>query len=120
MSQKEFIEGITGLGYTPQFSSENNRVYFEYKVPGGRFSGQVVQLGFEVPEQFPLTPPSGPHIAPRLHVINPSAPQHPDRIHESPFGSDWEYWSRPFPDWVVTNRTVKEYMRFIRHLWETQ
>lgn len=118
MPSPEFIEQLKEAGYQPE-SFGDNRVVFDYKVEVGRFKGNTVKLGFEV-QDFPLSPPSGPHINPRILPINPSAEKHPERVAESPFGPDWEYWSRPYHDWHKTSKTVIAYLRHIRNLWETQ
>ena len=62
------------------------------------------------------------------HLSPPPLPFHPAQdvphpvggVHTSPFGPDWQYWSRPFHQWGQTDRTAKSYMAFIRHLFETQ
>lgn len=119
MGVPEFMKGLEDLGHQAR-QLEGNRIEFKYYVPCGRFMGQEIKLGFEIPADFPLTPPSGPHISPHLLPLNPSAPGHPERVAGSPFGSEWQYWSRPFPNWANTGRTVKTYMAYIRHLFNTQ
>lgn len=117
MGVSDFVDQLKNLEYEPEV--EGNRVKFQYEVPIGRFKDQVVTLGFEVPEDFPLTPPSGPHISPQILPLNPEAATHPERVVESPFGVEWEYWSRPFTVWADTNRTVEDYItRHIFHLFE--
>lgn len=118
MGTSDFIKGLEDLGFRVQLNG--NKVEFPYAVPCGRFIGQTIRVGFEIPGDFPLTPPSGPHISPHLRPMNSSAPGHPERVAESAFGSDWQYWSRPFPGWANTDRTVKTYMAHIRHLLDTQ
>jgi SET domain len=39
-------------------------------------------------------------------------------IHESPFGEEWEYWSRPFPNWNGSKKTADEYMKHIDRLFD--
>lgn len=117
MGLTEFINQLKDLGYEPEV--EGNRVKFEYEVPHGRFKDQVVILGLEIPDDFPLTPPSGPHISPRILPLNPGAASHPEKVVESPFGPEWEYWSRPFTIWGDTSRTVEDYItRHIFHLFD--
>jgi hypothetical protein len=119
MEIPEFVKECEKIGLVVQ--NQNNRhVIIAYTVPCGRFIGQEIRLGLEIPTDFPLTPPSGPHISPHLLPMNSSAPGHPERVAESPFGSDWQYWSRPFREWPNTARTVKAYMAHIRHLFDTQ
>ncbi len=119
MGKADFISQLTELGYVVEQLSDN-KIAFQYEVPVGRFKGQKIKLGFDVPLDFPLTPPSGPHLSPHLLPINEAAPAHPTRVHMSPFGNDWQYWSRPFKKWAETNKEGRDYMRYIRHLFETQ
>ncbi|VVB84927.1 Uncharacterised protein [uncultured archaeon] len=120
MNLSNFLEQLKALGYNDAML-EGNRVKFTYQVMSGRFKDKTITMGFEIPQDFPLTPPSGPHISPRVLPLNPSAATHPERVAESPFGPEWEYWSRPFNDWQNTNKTVEAYMtRHIFHLFETQ
>jgi hypothetical protein len=121
MSRKDFLDGLTRLGYKAEERGDN-RVAFPYTVPVGRFRGTPVHLGFAATEDFPLNPPSGPHVSPRLLPLHPNndLPHPRGGVHESPFGADWEYWSRPCVEWARTGRTVDAYMSFILRLWETQ
>lgn len=120
MAKQDFINQLTQLGYTVEDLS-NNKIAFKYVIPLGRLADQEIKLGFLVQNDFPANPPSGPHVSPRLLPINPQGGSHPNcGIHESKeFGQEWEYWSRPFPDWGKTNHTVKTYMAHIKHLFET-
>lgn len=113
-------EELKLLGYT--VTEQADRVTFPFAVQTGKFAGQTISLGLIVPPDFPLTPPSGPHLSPRLLPINPQAGQHPlCGVQESPtFGGDWEYWSRPVPHWPQTERNAKAYMAHIHRLFDTQ
>lgn len=118
MAAEDFIQGLKTLGYNVQFYSESqNKVFFEWTIPSGRFSGQIIKLGFEANPDFPLNPPHGPHFSPKLLPINTDVKEHPDRVHKSSFGPEWAHWSRPFPDWAESDRSVKQYMRYIEHLF---
>jgi len=120
MAAQDFSDQLRDIGYDP--SVEENRVIFDYTVEVGKFKGQKVKLGFEA-QDFPLAPPSGPHLSPRILPLNPSAECHPEKVVESPFGEDWEYWSRPYPatpGWQKSSRSARAYLRHIRHLWLTQ
>ena len=88
-----------------------------YKIPVGRFINKEVEIAFQVPDAFPLTPPPGPHFKPQLLPITGGGGVHPaGAIHTSPLGSEWEYWSRPFNNWGNTNKSVKIYLEHIKHL----
>lgn len=120
MARQDFITQLQQLGYTVEDRGEN-RIAFPYKVPVGRFLGQDIWLGFVVGDDFPLNPPSGPHVSPQLLPLNTVTNVHPaGGIHPSLFGPEWEYWSRPFPEWHTTDRSVRTYLSHIRHLVDTQ
>lgn len=114
--------GLKELGYEAEDGGES-RTVFKYVIGAGRFNGQTIKVGIDVPTDFNVTCPSGPHISPRLIPINSNAPGN-DRAAESPtFGSGWQYLSRPFGDqqqgWSRTNRSVKAYLRHIKRILET-
>jgi hypothetical protein len=113
-----FRKGLEELGYVVTVTGEN-RLIFPYAVEKGQFKGRKIKLGIEVPPDFDLTPPSGPHISPRLLPIDPNGADTHTRAHESPnFGTDWEYLSRPFSQWTL-KRTVKRYMEHVKHVLDT-
>lgn len=120
MARTEFIDQLKALGYAVEERGEN-RISFAYTIPVGRFLGQEIQLGFVANDDWPINPPSGPHVSPRLLPLNNNSKEHPlGGVHDSPFGSEWEYWSRPFPEWNKTDRSAKAYMAHIRKLFEKQ
>ncbi len=121
MARKDFAEQLTALGYKVEDRGEN-RLAFRYTVPVGRFRGQEIWLGLVVADDFPLTPPSGPHVSPRLLPLHPGndLPHPQGGVHESPFGPEWQYWSRPFHPWPKTDRTVVAYLGHIRDLFQKQ
>ena len=119
MPRQDFIDQLRLEGYEPQELGEN-RVAFPYRIPLGKFAGQEIRLGFAVNDDFPANPPSGPHVSPRLLPLNSTNVHPAGGIHDSPFGGEWEYWSRPFPGWNETDRSVRAYMAHIRHLFHTQ
>jgi hypothetical protein len=119
MAKADFVNELKELGYDVE-EPAGDRVTFPYEIPCGRLAGQRISLGFIVPGDSPLTPPSGPHVTPRLLPMNPSAGTHPTcGVHESPFGADWQYWSRPLSHWAQTKRKVKDVMAHIHHLFDT-
>ncbi|HSZ58355.1 MAG TPA: hypothetical protein VK797_22005 [Tepidisphaeraceae bacterium] len=122
MSRQDFVDQLTALRFKPS-QPGGNRVAFPYEVEVGKFSGRQIQLGFVVPDDFPFNPPSGPHLLPPLLALHPQndVPHPVGGVHPSePFGSDWQYWSRPFQDWKNTDRSVRVYMAYIRKLFDTQ
>jgi|SRR6516162_8749160 hypothetical protein len=119
---KNFVDQLRELGYVVEENTAN-RVTFEYTIPVGKFRGQTIKLGFQVPLDFPASPPTGPHVSPHLLPLNPHGGKHPkEGVHASPaFGENWQYWSRPFlHTWPNTERDLRAYMAFIRKLFETQ
>lgn len=120
LSYTDFIEQLKALGYNVKELGKN-KVVFHYTILSGKFRGMTVELGFEVPKDFPNIPPNGPHIKPRILPINQQATTHPEKVLPSgPFGDLWEYWSRPFQGWAKTDHSVKTYMTHIVNLFETQ
>jgi hypothetical protein len=118
MGRADFINGLQSLGFEPEEFGDG-RIACPYTVETGRFAGTAIKLGFIVPEDFNLTPPGGLHVSPRL-LPNQSGGTHPSGgIHDSPFGADWQYWSRPMHHWAA-DRTVKAVIAHVRRLFDTQ
>lgn len=119
MAQADFAEQLKTMGHEVQDHGDS-KVSIPYVVPLGKFAGREIRLGFVVPGDFNITPPSGPHVSPEL-LPRVSGGTHPSGgIHESPFGGGWQYWSRPLSHWAQTNRTVKDVLAHVRHLFDTQ
>lgn len=119
MGKDKFVAGLQKLGYEIQASDNNRVIINDYTIKEGRFSGCKIKLGFEV-NNFEAEPPHGPHVSPKLiGIINTASQNHSERVHESPFGQEWEHLSRPYPGWEKTGRTVAVYMAYVRHLLET-
>jgi len=117
MGRDTFKEGLETLGYAVELQDPDKAI-ISYVVADGRFAGQQIKIGFQVPQDFPMTPPGGPHISPRLIPINAGAPDHSRAADSAPFGSDWEYLSRPFTQWA-RKRTIKRYMEYVEWLLNT-
>jgi len=125
-----FTEGLRGMGLDPKpLPNLPDHIVMDYVVQSGRFAGRSVRLGFVVPPDFPMTTPTGPYVSPHVLPIHPNSDVgHPlGGVHESqaaPFrqgaGGDWQYWSRPFPEWATSKKTPSSYMSHIYRLWETQ
>jgi len=118
MGRDKFKEGLEALGYTVELK-DNDNIIIPFVIAEGRFAGQQIRVGLQIPPDFEMTPPGGIHISPRLIPINPNGADHSSRSAESgPFGAEWEYLSRPFNQWPF-KRTVKRYMEYVSHLLET-
>lgn len=120
-SMESFLVGLLALGYEPVVLADKpDHVTFEYEVETGRHAGRKVRLGFVVPGDFPATPPSGPHVSPHIHATGQPGGHPTGAIAASDFGGDWQYWSRPFPEWARSKRTVAAYMSHVWRLWDSQ
>lgn len=119
MPRADFIEQLKTLRLEVQDHGDG-KVSFPYKIPCGKFAGQEIRLGFIVPDDFSLNPPSGPHVMPELLPRQQGGVHPSGGIHESQFGQGWQYWSRPLKHWAQTARTVKDVMAHVRHLFDTQ
>lgn len=120
MAKSDFIDQLQALGYSIQ-EPKPGFLTFTYEIPVGKFTGQVVQMGLQVHDNFPMAPPPGPHFNPHLLPVTGGGGSHPyGAIHNSPLGAEWQYWSRPFAtEWNRSDRTVKTYLAHIRNLFAT-
>ncbi len=124
-----FISELRDLGYSPvPLPGKSDHVVIDYEVQTGCFAGKKVRQGFIIPADFPMTPPSGPHVSPHIHPIK-SEGGHPTgavhRSHSQPFeagaGGEWQYWSRPFSDWAQSKKkSAAVYMSHVWRLWDSQ
>ena len=123
-----FVHELAELGLNPVVLSEKpDHVVFDYEVKSGKFAGRKVRHGLIVPADFPLTPPSGPHVSPHIHSERAGG-VHPDggihAVHSAQFqkelGGEWQYWSRPFSNWTASRKNVAAYMNHIWRLWDSQ
>jgi hypothetical protein len=116
-----FVDGLKQLGYAPEELGEN-RISFSYTIGAGRFEGRAISVGVDVPADFNVTCPTGPHISPHLIPMNPNGAAN-DRAATSNFGPEWQYLSRPFVDakagWDRTSREVKAYLWHVKRILET-
>ena len=112
MGHEVLIADLRAAGYDPEERTEGgvNFVVFGYLVPVGAHAGEIVQVGVQAPD-WPINPPGGPHIAPR--ILHPGDNAH----HASPLGENSIYWSRPHPRWAGTTRTLEEYLAHLRTLF---
>ena len=61
MAAEDFVGQLKELGYEPELLAPD-KVAFPYVIPCGKFADQKIRLGFVIPPDFDLTPPSGPHL----------------------------------------------------------
>jgi hypothetical protein len=123
-----FLEGLEKMGFKPsQLKAHADHIVIDYLVPVGRFAGKQVRHGFVVPGDFPMTPPSGPHVSPHIHPLKADG-QHPTggihsahaAVFQNALGGEWQYWSRPYPEWPRSKKTAGAYMGHVFKLWATQ
>ncbi len=120
-----FAEQLRATGMEVEELDDEHVMIPGYRVPDGKFEGLVVDIGIVVPPDFPLSPPSGPHVHKLIHANRPSGPHprghiHPSNEHSKHFCDDWQYWSRPHPNWASGARNAVRYMEHVRALWESQ
>lgn len=119
MSAQDFITELREMGFDVE-EHEDSKVSFPWKVPVGKFADTEIRLGFVVPQDYQLSPPTGPHISPEL-LPRENGGVHPSGgVLESPFGSGWQYWSRPLNHWPQTKRTARDVMAHVKQLFATQ
>ena len=123
-----FIEGLRGLGYEPvSLGARPDHVTIDYLVESGKFAGTNLKLGFVVPADFPVNPPTGIHISKIIHPVQSGGTHPTGGIHRDqarPFqdglGGEWQYWSRPPAEWAASKKTVAAYMSHVWRLWDSQ
>ena len=118
MAADTVVKELRELKYDP-ILYPNGFVGFKYTIPHGRFRNQEVEIVLEV-KQFPDIPPSGPYIKPYLLPITGNAGTHPfGGIHQRNKPSvEFQYWSRPFPEWDKTDKNMQVYLAFLRTLFD--
>lgn len=123
-----FMNGLRQLGFRPtQVKGYDNHVVFDYVVETGPYAGKTYRLGLVVPNDFPMNAPTGPYVSPEVHPIKPDGAHPTGGVHKNQAkafdkaaGGSWQYWSRPFPDWQNSKRTVAAYLSHIWKLWDSQ
>ncbi|MEU6540989.1 hypothetical protein ACWC9X_12660 [Streptomyces asoensis] len=104
------LAGLASAGY--MVDQRGEFAVFDYTIEVGPRAGEAVKIGLALVQDWPLSPPPGPHVSPRL--------DHPHgAVHPSPLTTDaeeWEYWSRPASNWPA-DRTVRGYLRHLRTLF---
>jgi len=116
----ELQNQLSELGYKTEIV-DKRFVVFKFIIPTGRFIDKEIEIALEAP-QFPLNPPSGPYIKPHLMPITGGGGAHPTGgIHRRDIPtSEFQYWSRPFNGWSNSSKNAKEYLAFIRTLFDFQ
>lgn len=119
MARADFIDEIRSK-FPDAIDHGDGRVVFDYTVTTGIYTGKKLAIGYEVPVDFPMVPPPGPHVSEQIWPIK-SGGEHPSGgIHKSPFGPNWQYWSRPIKNWKETDRSAKTVLAHLNFLFDTQ
>jgi hypothetical protein len=121
-----FVDQLEALGYDTEVLP-GDVVVFTYEVEVGPLADRSVKLGIKPPPDFPVTPPGGPLISPRILPLNTDGSAgHPlGAVHPAETGGladpegEWEYWSRPIQNWPESTRDAKAYLCHIRTLFST-
>lgn len=114
----EFARQLRELKIEPELR-ESSQLVFRYPIDIGRFAGTKTRVGLDVPPDFPRIPPGGPHVSPRLIAEKSATPGGVGGSNASPFGGDFEYWSRPYSGWGRDGQTVRAYLAHLRRLFDT-
>ncbi len=121
MAAIHFVQGLNALDYNVERVEAGYVI--DYEVPLGRLEGRRIRLGFQIGDDWPVNPPTGPHVSEHLLPFTTASNPHPNGgVHASAFGPAWQYWSRPFrPNvgWANTDRSVATYLRFVDNLFAT-
>ena len=118
MATETMINQLEELGYKI-VRYPHEFVGFLFTIPHGRFRNQQVEIALQSPD-FPDIPPPGPYIKPFLLPIKPAAGDHPYcGVHDRKLPTEeFQYWSRTFPEWDLTDRTMRTYLAFLRKLFD--
>ena len=112
MARVDFINQLKAIGFETQ-ELNNSIIAIEYLVPIGKNKGKTVQLGFQVQDDFPMNCPAGLHFN-AANIGDWKEPR--QNVSDSPLGSGWRYWSRRFPDWNRTDRSVRTFLAHVRNI----
>lgn len=111
MARADFINQLKSLGYNTQ-ELPHNVIAIEYVVPVGKNRGKKTLLGFPVDNDFPMNCPAGLHF----NSSEDNWEEPTQNVSTSPIGLGWRYWSRRFPDWNRTDKSVKTFMAHVRNI----
>jgi hypothetical protein len=112
MARIDFINGLKALGHEVR-ELDTVKIQFEYQIPVGKNINKIVQIGFDVPTDYPMNCPPGPNFKSGgiKGWVEPA-----QNIHASGFGEGWRYWSRPFPDWNRCDKKATTYLAHIKNI----
>lgn len=117
MGNQELLNQLLSKGLEAWMHT-NDFVCFKFLIPHGKYKGTLLEIALTAP-QFPMIPPTGPHIKPHLLPITGGGGVHPyGGIHARNLPtSEFQYWSRPFTGWT-SGMNIDDYLAFIRTLFD--
>jgi hypothetical protein len=124
MAGTDLIDGLQVLGYEVRRYDVNGQVFlsFPFVIRAGRFAGTTVSIGLQAGSDWPINPPSGPHVSPPLLPQQNGGSWPHGGIHDgrlAPFmDASWQYWSRPFPGWAQSPRSAAAYVEHLHHMFD--
>lgn len=119
MARADFIAQLKVMGFEIQDHGDG-RISIPFPILVGSKRGTQCRIGFIGCDDFPANPPGTLHVTPCLLPKNSSGGNHPyASVHDSPFGPDWQYWSRPLSHWAGTKKTARDVIAHIQHLLDT-
>lgn len=107
--------GLQGREPQPGF------VVIDWRVPVGPLTDETLEIGWNVPADYPATIPSGllvrPHLLPMMGAGEPPL----GGIHLSEVGGvqdhSFQYWSRPHVDWGQSSKDAAALLSHARRLF---
>ena len=104
---EEFVELISARGCKAEL--RGGLVVVQLVPPLGPLAGQTVDVGTDVPGDFPRVPPHWVHLA-----ENVSLPGGKPKASE--LGAGWLKWSRQHPEWRADHEPGSQWLAHIRSL----
>jgi hypothetical protein len=123
---QRLITELAELGYNARtpMPEHPDFVVIDYTVEVGPLVGDVVEIGRKVPPDYPLSAPGGVLVRPHLLPMNTNGGEHPYAgVHPCETGGindpNFQYWSRPVPNWHATSRDARALIAHVRSLFDT-
>jgi hypothetical protein len=115
-SFQNFEDLLKRKGLVYEIISADNKKIFKvagYSIIQGKYIGKSIQVGFPIPNDFPITAPYGIHVK-SDHGFVENIPN----INPSPLGSDWQFWSRSVNNWTPGYRNSQYYLDHVNRWLE--
>jgi hypothetical protein len=94
-------------------------VQFDYTIKLGGRRGEVVQIGFIAPNDFPVNPPGGIYVKGELRPISSDSALPHGGVSDATtvLGARWRYWSRTHDTWNRSPRDAAAWMKHVDRLF---